>query len=72
MKQLHIFYICLAAEAAEQVTVGGLLTLFALVLWELVSSAKGRVAARHGDSPIHNFFLPNEAELVIQGIVFVN
>lgn len=48
---------------------GGLLALFALVLWELVSSAKGRLAARHGDSPIHNFFLPNGAELVIQGIV---
>lgn len=48
---------------------GGLLTLLALVLWELVSSDKERVAARHDDSPIHNFFLPNEAELVIQGIV---
>lgn len=48
---------------------GGLVTLLALVLWELVSSDKGRVAARHGDSPIHNFFLPNEAELVIQRIV---
>lgn len=63
------FYICLAAEAAEQVTVGGLFALFALVLWELVSSDKGRMAARHDDSSIHNFFLPNEAELVIQGIV---
>lgn len=68
-KRLHGFYISLAAEAAEQVTVGGLLALFALVLWELVSSAKGRVAARHGDSPIHNFFLPNKAEPVIQEVV---
>lgn len=69
-KWLHVFYISLATEAAEQVTVGGLLTLFALGLWELVSSAKGRVAARHGDSLIHNFFLPKEAEPVIQGVVW--
>lgn len=58
------------SEAAEQVTVGGLVTLFALVLWELVSSAKRRVAARHGDSLIHNFFLPNVAEPVIQEVIW--
>lgn len=53
-------------EAAEQVTGGVLLTLFALVLGELVLSTQGRVAARHGDSPIQNFCLPNKAEPVNQ------
>lgn len=48
-----------------------LLSLFALVLWVGVSIKYQRKSGSQAcDSPIHNFFLPNKADPVIQGVVW--